>query len=106
DNGPKTRKGIMADLIETKADRITTLTLNRADSLNALSLEMIQTLIDTLNRLATDSNTGAIVITGAGRAFCAGGDVKNMAARAQRGFEERVENLRHSHQVPQLVRTH
>lgn len=96
----------MADLIETTADRITTLTLNRADSLNALSLEMIQTLIDTLNRLATDPNTGAIVITGAGRAFCAGGDVKSMAARAQRGFEERVENLRHSHQVPQLVRTH
>jgi 2-(1,2-epoxy-1,2-dihydrophenyl)acetyl-CoA isomerase len=96
----------MADLIETTADRITTLTLSRADSLNALSLDMIQALIDALHRLSTDPNTGAIVITGAGRAFCAGGDVKSMATRAQRGFEERVENLRHAHQVPQLLRTH
>lgn len=81
------------------------LTLNRADSLNALSIDMIKALIDTLHRLGTDSNTGAIVITGAGRAFCAGGDVKGMATRADRSFEERVENLRYAHQVPQLIRT-
>ena len=95
----------MPDLIETTADRITTLTLNRPDSLNALSVDMVKELVETLHRLSTDTRTGAIVITGAGRAFCAGGDVKGMASSAERSFEERVEGLRYAHQVPQLLRT-
>src|SRR6202007_2008243 len=42
---------------------------------------------------------------GAGRGFCAGGDVKTMPERAEQGFEERVEGLRRMHQLPMLLRT-
>jgi 2-(1,2-epoxy-1,2-dihydrophenyl)acetyl-CoA isomerase len=44
-------------------------------------------------------------VTGAGRGFCAGGDVKTMAERASQGFEERVEGLRLMHRLPMLLRT-
>lgn len=95
----------MTDLIESNGGGVTTLTLNRPDRLNALSRSMISSLIDTLHRLSKDSDTGAIVVTGAGRGFCAGGDVRGMAESGDRGFEERVEDLRYAHQVPMLLRT-
>jgi 2-(1,2-epoxy-1,2-dihydrophenyl)acetyl-CoA isomerase len=58
-----------------------------------------------LQRLGGDASIAAVVITGAGRGFCAGGDVKTMPARAAQGFEERVEGLRRMHQLPMLLRT-
>ena len=67
------------DLIETRADGVATLTLNRPDRLNALSAPIMEGLLEALPRLAGDPSIGAIVLTGAGRAFCAGGDVKRMA---------------------------
>src|SRR5258708_26265517 len=66
-------------LIETAADGVATLTLNRPDRLNALSTPILEGLLEALPRLARDPAVGAIVLTGAGRAFCAGGDVKRMA---------------------------
>ena len=60
---------------------------------------------EALPRLGADTEVGAIVITGAGRGFCAGGDVKTMANRAAQSFEERVEGLRRMHQLPLLLRT-
>ena len=55
---------------------IATLRLNRPDSFNAISLELAQGLIEQLLTLAADAQTRAIVITGQGTAFCAGGDLK------------------------------
>ncbi|GIS65840.1 MAG: hypothetical protein CM1200mP4_1880 [Rhodospirillaceae bacterium] len=66
-------------LLESLSDGIATLTMNPPESLNALSGEMMENLLEALPRLAKDPNVGAVVITGAGRAFCAGGDVKAMA---------------------------
>lgn len=57
------------------ADGIGTLTLNRPDKLNALDLELSGDLIDGLNSFIGDPKCRVIVITGAGRAFCAGGDL-------------------------------
>ena len=68
------------ELIETVSDGVATLTLNRPDRLNALSAPIMEALLEAVPRLAGDSSIGAIVLTGAGRAFCAGGDVKRMAA--------------------------
>src|SRR5215471_9486288 len=95
----------MTDLLETTDDGIAWLTLNRPERLNAFSPAMLQALREALPRLATDPEIGAIVVTGAGRGFCAGGDVKTMTSRAAQGFEERVEGLRRMHQLPMLLRT-
>jgi 2-(1,2-epoxy-1,2-dihydrophenyl)acetyl-CoA isomerase len=93
------------DLLETIEDGIAWLTLNRPDRLNAFSPAMLDALREALQRLSGDASVGAVVITGAGRGFCAGGDVKTMPDRAQQGFEERVEGLRRMHQLPMLLRT-
>src|SRR5579863_2245368 len=66
-------------LIEDISDSVATLTFNRPDRRNALSKPIMDGLLEALPRLAADPGVGVIVLTGAGRAFCAGGDVKSMA---------------------------
>src|ERR1043165_2124359 len=96
----------MPDLLETSENGVTTLTLNRPERLNALSPAMTAGLKEALERLATDRECGAIVITGAGRGWCAGGDVKTMESRGRdQSFEDRAEGLRRAHQLPLLLRT-
>jgi len=56
-------------------DRILTITLNRPDQLNAFSVTMAHELVDAFERANADDAVGAIVVTGAGRAFCAGMDL-------------------------------
>lgn len=57
------------------ADGILTLTLNRPDQLNAFTVEMANELVDAFQRAGRDEAVKAIVVTGAGRAFCAGMDL-------------------------------
>jgi len=57
-----------------KEDRIATITLNRPDVLNAASEQMGLDLVEAINSVAEDDEIRVLVITGAGRAFCAGGD--------------------------------
>src|SRR6478672_7071855 len=100
------RRQNMTDLVETIENGIATLTLNRPERLNALSPAMTSGLKEALERLATDHDCGAIVIAGAGRGWCAGGDVKTMAARGRdQTIEDRAEGLRRAHQLPLLIRT-
>ncbi|HZG28955.1 MAG TPA: enoyl-CoA hydratase-related protein [Ensifer sp.] len=81
-------------------DAIATITLNRPDNLNALSDEMIFGLIDDLKQLARQADVGAVIVTGAGRAFCSGGDVKGMKGnKSELTFEDRVELLRRRHDL-------
>ncbi len=61
---------------------IATLTLNRPEVLNALSPEMAQGLLDAIAEVEGNEQVRVLVITGAGRAFCAGGDLKTMRERA------------------------
>ena len=58
-------------------DRILTLTLSRPDQLNAFTVEMANELIDAFRRASEDDAVGAVVVTGAGRAFCAGMDLSS-----------------------------
>ena len=95
----------MTDLLETIEDGIVTLTLNRPERLNAFSPDMLAGLHEALPRLGANPAVGAIVLTGSGRAFCAGGDVKTMGKRAERSFEQRVESIRTMHQLPLMMRT-
>ena len=57
------------------AENILTLTLNRPDHLNAFTIEMANELIDAFKRASDDDEVRAVVVTGAGRAFCAGMDL-------------------------------
>jgi 2-(1,2-epoxy-1,2-dihydrophenyl)acetyl-CoA isomerase len=98
------RRIVVTDLLERTENGVAWLILNRPDRLNAFSPEMLTALGEALERLGGDGAIGAIVITGAGRGFCAGGDVKTMANRASQGFEERVEGLRRMHKLPLLLR--
>src|SRR5437660_2319131 len=56
-------------------DRVLTITLNRPDRLNAWTPTMARELIEAFDRADTDDEVGAIIITGAGRGFCAGADL-------------------------------
>ena len=58
---------------------IALLTLNRPDKLNALSAEMFTALSEELSRLATEPNLRALILTGAGRAFCAGTNIEELS---------------------------
>ena len=87
------------DLIERIDSGIATLTMNRPDARNALTPEMMQGLLSALPRLAADPAVRVVVLTGAGRAFCAGGDVKAFAKRVAEGsssmsFDQKVNDLR------------
>jgi 2-(1,2-epoxy-1,2-dihydrophenyl)acetyl-CoA isomerase len=62
----------------TRQDGIATLTLNRPDKLNALSEEMYHGIAEQAAALDADDEVRAVVLIGAGRAFCAGGDVGSM----------------------------
>jgi len=65
--------------IET-TDGVTTLTLNRPEAMNALSRALRSALVDAFTRLRDDDATGVVILTGAGRAFCAGLDLKELGS--------------------------
>lgn len=65
-------------LFETSASGVATITLNRPDRLNALTFEVYRELTNTFAALKTERTVRAVVITGAGRAFCSGGDVHDI----------------------------
>ena len=95
-------------LIESHEGGITTLTMNRPGARNAMTGEMIQSLLEALPRLAQDPQVRCIVLTGAGGAFCAGGDVKGFASGAAGGGlppsqEERIAGLRGGFEVSKLL---
>jgi 2-(1,2-epoxy-1,2-dihydrophenyl)acetyl-CoA isomerase len=58
-------------------DAVLTITLNRPDQLNALTWEMMRLLRDTLEEASVDPGVRVVVLTGAGRGFCSGGDIRS-----------------------------
>ncbi len=94
------------DLIETFEGGIATLTMNRPEARNALSLDIFNGLSEALPRLAKDPAVRLVVLTGTGAAFCSGGDVKGFARRAggadaaaALSFDDRVTDLRERMEV-------
>jgi enoyl-CoA hydratase len=66
-------------LLIDKKDGVTTLTLNRPQAMNALSRELRRALIKAFGELADDADTRVVILTGSGRAFCAGLDLKELS---------------------------
>lgn len=71
----------MYDFGYSVKDHIATITLNRPEVLNALTLEIYAQLRDLYEQLRYDDQVHAVIITGTGRAFCAGGDVHKIIGR-------------------------
>jgi len=90
-------------LTDSPAPHVAVLTLNRPDALNAMTAELCQALHDELERLGRDRSVRTIVLTGAGRAFCAGLDLRGYgsapgndgadAARDRLGNQEHMSSL-------------
>src|SRR2546426_12752776 len=66
------------------------ITLNRPEALNAINRQLRQELADALRRYDQDDTARAAIITGAGRAFCAGRDLKERAADNAAGLQARA----------------
>ncbi len=88
------------DLLVRTEGRVAVLTLNRPEARNALTPAMYDGFATVLPAIAADPGIGAVMLTGAGGAFCAGGDVKAMANRKAPGspggmtIEDRIDDLR------------
>ena len=76
-----------------EADGIATITLNRPDKLNAFIGHMRRDLAEVLEHAGSDRSTRVVIITGAGRAFCAGGDIAFMAELMQRRDAEEFSRI-------------
>ncbi len=63
------------DIILKKEEGIATITLNRPEKLNAATERMLEELFDTIKEVGEDESTRVVVLTGAGRGFCAGIDL-------------------------------
>ncbi|MEJ0016233.1 MAG: enoyl-CoA hydratase [Acetobacteraceae bacterium] len=87
--------------------RVAWITLNRPERLNALTRDMMQALLARLSACVLDDAVGCVVITGAGSAFCAGGDVRVQARVAAEGSaetpEQRADLLRASMEASRLL---
>jgi len=84
-------------------ERVAVLTLNRPEARNALTVEMKEALRAGIPRLGDDPGVGCVLLTGAGGAFCAGGDTKVMAEGPPPEREPRVRILRREHEVPAAI---
>jgi 2-(1,2-epoxy-1,2-dihydrophenyl)acetyl-CoA isomerase len=93
------------DLLVDIRDGVAVLTMNRPDRLNALSPAMIDAAIVSLERCAGDPAIGCIVLTGAGRGFCAGGDVTAMGSgpNSDLTLEQQVDRQRTIHRFAGLL---
>ena len=85
-------------LTEDAGDGVRVITLNRPRRLNAITPELLEDLIAALQAADRDGTIGAVVLTGAGRAFCAGDDLKEFGAQAKdgpttRAYVERIQDV-------------
>jgi len=85
----------MTDVVQTARDgAVLTVTINRPDALNALNQQTTRALKTAIDGAARDDAIGAVVLTGAGRAFCAGADLKEVTARFAAGDTNLGDDLR------------
>jgi enoyl-CoA hydratase/carnithine racemase len=82
--------GIAPFVLTSAADGVATLTLNRGDRFNALSTGMIAALDEALDAIAADPAIRVVVLAAAGRAFCAGHDLKEMRAHIDHAWQREL----------------
>ena len=91
-------------LLVDRADGVATVTLNRPDSLNSLDTPTKEALRDTLGALAADQDVRAVVLTGAGRAFCVGQDLREHVESLEAGTGASLSTVReHYNPIAALI---
>lgn len=94
-------------ILETVADGIAKLTLNRPDAMNTMTPAFLDNVLERLEQVADDDTIRVLILTGAGRAFCAGGDLKRGPGGAVAGappLSSQVGRLRNYMRSSQLLR--
>ena len=79
-----------SQIIYAKTDGVATVTFNRPDRLNAFTWTMHREMREAINDAEEDESIGAIVITGAGKSFCAGLDVEDLRTISKGGKEAKA----------------
>jgi enoyl-CoA hydratase/carnithine racemase len=85
------------EILYDVVDRVATVTLNRPDKLNAWTARMEEEVSGAVRGAAADENVRVIVLTGAGRGFCAGADMSLLSAVAKEGTTRTGTELRNKH---------
>ncbi len=91
------------DLLYEVTDRIATITLNRPEKLNAFTGPMIDRWAWALGEAQRDPEVHGVVVTGAGRAFCAGGDVERMGEGAPSPLDHKNLLWERIHRIPKML---
>jgi 2-(1,2-epoxy-1,2-dihydrophenyl)acetyl-CoA isomerase len=93
----------MADLVYEVKDQIATITLNRPDKLIAFTGPMIDAWAGSLAEAQADDAVNVVIVTGAGRAFCAGGDVARMGEGMPTPLDHKNQLWENIHRVPRQL---
>jgi len=91
------------DIILSKEGRVAIITLNRPDKLNAYTSKTGEELSEAIKDVDTDKNIKVIILTGAGRGFCSGHDVKETRENAAKRRDEGQVNIRVSDYPPEIL---
>jgi acyl-CoA synthetase (AMP-forming)/AMP-acid ligase II/enoyl-CoA hydratase/carnithine racemase len=89
----------------SRSGHVVTITLNRPAAMNALSPELMGALDRVLDKLHGDGTVRAVIVTGAGRAFCAGGDLLGFGRELERDPPALLDMLAYNQQVLMKLRT-
>ncbi len=90
--------------VERRSDAVTVVTLNRPESLNALSFGMVEEIHRVLAEIEADNSCRVVVLTGAGRGFCSGLDLKNLgSAPTAAGLRGPAAGMRSQEYIASLV---
>jgi 2-(1,2-epoxy-1,2-dihydrophenyl)acetyl-CoA isomerase len=94
----------MSEILTEVRNRVATLTLHRPEKLNAVNIRLLVEAADAVKIWSRDPEIGAIVVTGSGRAFCAGGDVSMMAREEDEStLEQKIDGLRDMQEISWLL---
>lgn len=91
-------------MLLSRSGHVATITLNRPAALNALSPEMVAALERVLDKLHGDDTTRVVILTGAGRAFCAGGDLLGFGRELELDPPSLIDTLAYNQQVLEKLR--
>jgi len=90
---PVTKKTSETLLLRNDENGISNLIINRPKSYNALSIGCMEALIEEINKVSEDSSVKVVILSGSGKGFCAGHDLKEMRGNPEREFYEKTFNI-------------